>query len=145
MDGMSKGKPVSSTYLELWCRVMDEMFIQLPAYKIAAFGAGLEGERAVRTWRGKMKILEELGFIGIKPGAMGDMHYVIIYNPYHVIRRHYEAKHPAVTEARHTALLARAHEVKAMDMEEPLPTDPIQRTKPPSLFEGFEIDDEIPF
>ena len=28
MDGMNKGKRVSSTYLDLWCRVMDEMFVK---------------------------------------------------------------------------------------------------------------------
>lgn len=130
LDGMTKGSPVSSTYLDLWFRVMDEMFIQLPAPQIAAFGAGFEGERAVRSWRDRMKKLHELGFIDTRPGAMGDLHYVIIFNPYHVIRRHYEAKHPAITEARYTALMARAHEIGADDMDDALLNDPVTRLLP---------------
>jgi hypothetical protein len=141
MDGMTKGKRVSSTYLELWCRVMDEMFIQLQSHSAMAFGSGFEGERAVRTWRERMRWLQEKGFIDIKPGAHGDMSYAILLNPFHVIRRHYEAKDPGVTEARFVALMARAHEIRAEDLDEPLPSEPLRRTK--SL--AAELDDEIPF
>jgi hypothetical protein len=148
MDGMTKGTPVSTTYLDLWFRAMDEMFIQLPAHPIAAFGAGFEGERAVRTWRDRMKKLSALGFIDIKPGAIGDMHYVLIFNPYHVLRRHHAAKHPAITDARFTALLARAHEIGATDMDDIMPADPLVR---PPLAAGTkedfsaDLNDEIPW
>lgn len=142
MDGMNKGKPVSSTYLDLWCRVMDEMFVQLQSPLAMAFSAGYEGERAVRTWRERMKRLNDDGFIDAKPGAFGEMSYAILLNPYHVIRRHYEAKHPAVTNARYNALMARAHEIGATDLEENLPDDPRTRKPPPV---ASDLDDEIPF
>ena len=29
MDDLSEGQPVSSTYLELWCRAIDECFVTL--------------------------------------------------------------------------------------------------------------------
>jgi len=141
MDGMTKGKRVSSTYLDLWCRVMDEMFVQLQSPAGMAFAAGFEGERAVRTWRERMRWLQDNGFIDIKPGAFGDMSYAILLNPYHVIRRHYEAKHPGVTEARYIALMARAHEIRAGDLDEKLPDNPLTRKAPPPT----ELDDEIPF
>lgn len=146
MDGMTKGKRVSSTYLDLWCRVMDEMFVQLQSPSGMAFAAGFEGERAVRTWRERMRWLQDNGFIDIKPGAFGDMSYAILLNPYHAIRRHYDADHPGVTEARYIALMARCHEIRAEDLDEKLPDDPVRRTRPaPASFERNEMDDEIPF
>ena len=140
MDGMTKGKRVSTTYLDLWCRVFDEMFVQVQSPAGMAFASGFEGERAVRTWRERMHWLQDNGFIDIKPGASGDMSYTIILNPYHVIRRHYEADHPGVTEARFIALMARAHEIRADDLDEDLPSDPLKRTELPP-----KLEDTIPF
>src|SRR5262249_3715994 len=37
MDAMSKGKPVSTTYLELWCRAFDECFVTLNKPREMAF------------------------------------------------------------------------------------------------------------
>ena len=127
MDGMNKGHRVSAVYLDLWCTVMDEMFVQLKGKEAMAFYAGFEGERALRTWRDRMRRLANDGFIGIKPGPFGEMSYAIIYNPYHVIRRHYDAGHPSITESRYTALMARAHEVGASDFDVDLPDDPGSR------------------
>lgn len=140
LDGMNKGKRVSGVYLDLWCRVMDEMFVQLQSPLGMAFASGFEGERGVRTWRERMRWLKDHGFIDIKPGAFGDMSYAILLNPYHAIRRHYEAKHPGITEARYIALMSRCHEVRAIDLDEELPDDPLARTP-----KTRDLDDEIPF
>ncbi|MCR3806191.1 hypothetical protein K3Z85_29210, partial [Pseudomonas aeruginosa] len=43
--------------------------------------AGFLGERAVDTWRRRMKKLRELNFIQAKPGASGEFHYVLLVNP----------------------------------------------------------------
>src|SRR5689334_16162213 len=46
MDAMSKGKPVSSTYLELWCRAFDECFVTMNRPLELAFHSGFAGQRA---------------------------------------------------------------------------------------------------
>lgn len=141
MDGMNKGAPVSATYLSLWCMVMDELFLTIQSPTTMAFHAGFEGERAVRTWRDRMKRLKSDGFIDFLPGQAGDITFVLLLNPYHVIRRHAAAKHPALTELRMNTLIARVHEIQGTDMDEKLPNNPLTR-KPPKL---FDLDDEIPF
>src|SRR5882672_8579876 len=50
MDAMSKGKPVSSTYFDLWCRAYDECFVTLNKHREMAFHAGFSGQRAEQTW-----------------------------------------------------------------------------------------------
>ncbi len=131
MDGMNKGYPVSSVYTDLWCRAPDEMFLQLQSHSGLAFSAGFEGERAQRTWRDRIHRLQQQGFIAVQPGPFGDISYAVIFNPYHVIRRHYEAGHPAVTQARFNALLARADEIGADDLTDNLPDNWSTRRPPP--------------
>src|SRR5690242_19275159 len=49
MDSMSKGKPVSGVYLDLWCRAFDEYVIDLNRKGEMAFSAGFVGQRAELT------------------------------------------------------------------------------------------------
>lgn len=118
MDDMSKNKPVSSTYLELFCRGFDDCVIILNKPKEMAFHAGFTGQRAERTWRERLQILTDLGFIRLKEGPSGAMSYALILNPYHVIQGQY-GKHPGVTADKYNALLARALEIGATDLDQP--------------------------
>jgi hypothetical protein len=117
MDGLSKGKPISLTYLELWCRAYDECFVTLTKQEELAFHAGCTGQRALNTWRNKLKSLQDLGFIDIKAGPNGPMSYVLLWNPYHVIKKLHQKKHPGLTQAAYTALVARAIDIGADDLE----------------------------
>lgn len=119
MDSLSKGKPVSSTYLDLWCRTYDDSFIIANKDREMAFFSGFTGERAVRTWATRMRILEDLGFIDIKAGPNGAISYVLVLNPYHVVRKHYKAGH--INEAFFNALKQRMIEIGAQDLEAPTP------------------------
>ena len=118
MDDLSgKGFPVSRTYLELWSRMrIEESFLALNRPEEMAFHAGFEGQRALRTWKDRMQRLVKLGFIGVKPGPLGDLSYAVIYNPYHVIKRAYLAGE--VLENKWQALVIRANEVSAFDLED---------------------------
>jgi hypothetical protein len=49
MDNLSKGKPVSSAYLDLWCRTYDDSLIVANKSREMAFFSGFTGERAERT------------------------------------------------------------------------------------------------
>jgi hypothetical protein len=118
MDDLSgKGFPVSRTYLELWSRMrIEESFLALNRPEEMAFHAGFEGQRALRTWKDRMKRLANLGFIGVKPGPLGDLSYAVIYNPYHVVKRAYLAGQ--VHENKWQALVIRANEVSAFDLDD---------------------------
>jgi hypothetical protein len=108
---------VSRTYLELWSRIrIEESFVALNRPEEMAFHAGLEGQRALRTWKDRMQRLAKLGFIGVKPGPLGDLSYAVIYNPYHVIKRAYLAGQ--VHENKWQALVIRANEVSAFDIDD---------------------------
>ena len=115
-----KGKPVSNTYLELWCRANEQGFLILTKPVEISFASGFSGERGVTTWKQRVRRLEELGFISSKPGASGDLHYVQIWNPYLVIRDHHNTQTDGFSERHYHALLERHHEIGAIDLEEPV-------------------------
>lgn len=117
MDSMSKGKPLSSTYFELWCRAHDECFVTLNKKEEHAFHAGFTGQRSVTTWKDRMRTLAQLGFIDIEPGPSGDLSYALILNPYQVIKDHHQKKNPGVTAAAYNALQQRATEIGADDLD----------------------------
>ncbi len=110
-----KGKPVSQTYLDLWCRTFDDAFVIVSKPREMTYYSGFSGERAERTWDSRMRILADLGFIDFRPGSNGPVHYVLLYNPYHVIARHHEAGR--VNEAAYNALRERVIEIGANDLD----------------------------
>jgi hypothetical protein len=122
MDDMSSGKPLSSTYLGLWCETWDNSMVNIAKPLEMAHAAGFMRERAVYTWSGRMKILKSLNFIDIQPGRAGDISHVLIYNPHYVIRWHHEHKTPGLLPGNFNALLARALEIGAKDMLDGPPT-----------------------
>jgi hypothetical protein len=116
MDGLSNGKPVSSTYLGLWCATWDNSMVNISKNDEMAHAAGFTGQRAAYTWAGRIKILQDLGFIDVKPGKSGPISHVIIWNPHYVIRSHHDRKTPGLVEANFNALLDKALEIGANDM-----------------------------
>jgi hypothetical protein len=117
MDEMSNRYPLSSTYLTLWCSTWDNSFVTLSKSRQMAFAAGFGGQRAVQTWGDRMKRLQDLHFIDIKPGDLGPMTFAIIWNPHMVI------KTPGLTEASYNALVAWALDIGAKDMTDALPPE----------------------
>jgi hypothetical protein len=116
MDWMAKGKPVSRTYLELWCRARDECFVKLDKHTQMAFYAGYSGQRAVQSWQARLRTLDKLGFISIKDGANGPFSFALILNPHTVIKKHYKAGTGGVPKGLYNALMERGVEVKAKDL-----------------------------
>lgn len=109
-----KGMPVSGAYLSLWCRVFDESMVTIQYPTEMAFESGFSGQRAVTTWTARMNYLESLGFIATKEGACGKFNYVLLYNPYIVIKKHHAAK--KIQETQYNALFARAQVIGATDL-----------------------------
>lgn len=116
MDAMSKGKPVFSTYFDLWCRAFDECFVVLKNKEEMAFYAGFQGQRGEQTWKTRMELLDKLGFIRIKGGPHGNLSYALIMNPHKAIQAHHKQKTPTLSEAQYNALLTRLVEIGADDI-----------------------------
>ncbi|HFD32171.1 MAG TPA: hypothetical protein ENJ28_05625 [Gammaproteobacteria bacterium] len=116
MDNLAeKSKPVSMVYFSLWCRVFDESFIEIKSQEEMAFESGFSGQRAVSTWKSRMKNLASLGFIDAKEGAAGEYNYVLLINPYMLLKKYHEED--KVQAGKYNSLFARAQEVGASDLE----------------------------
>lgn len=116
LDSMSNGKPLSDVYLDLWCRAFDEHMLALNRKEEMAFACGFTGQRGVQTWTTRIDILAKLGFVLLAEGPNGPRSYILIINPYPVVKRHKTKKTPGITDALYNALLARASEIGADDI-----------------------------
>ena len=130
MDEMTKGAPVSSTYMTLWCSTWDNGFVQVIKPSEMAFASGFGGQRGEHTWAARMKKLEELQFISLKAGKAGPMTHALIHNPHLILRWHHDNKTPGLVDASFNALVAQALEVGAMDLF-PAPAPPPAPVPPP--------------
>ena len=128
-----KGKPVTSTYLELWCRCNEQGFVNVSKHSDVSFASGFSGERGISTWKQRLRKLEVLGFISIQSGTAGDIHYVQIWNPYLVIKHHAEADTVGFSDKHYNAYLDRYYEIGALDLEE----EPVVATAPAVDFSAF--------
>ncbi|MCI1006831.1 hypothetical protein [Herbaspirillum sp. C7C8] len=117
MDQLSgKGFPLFGTYLALWGRVYDEAFVEIRNEREVAFEAGFSGPRGEVTWRGRMRRLQELGFIDIRAGLASEVQYILIWNPILVIANKYASENIKIDVA-YNALMARLIDVGATDLD----------------------------
>lgn len=118
MDSLSKNKPLSSTYLALWCRLWDESCLIKVDNPIAfAKESGFSGQRALSTWRSRIKKLDELGFIKTKSLAGDPYGYILILSPYYAAKNLYDTK-KYTDEGWFNALWERHNDVGAEDLDE---------------------------
>lgn len=78
-------KTAGRVYLDLWCRAFDDYVVEVRDEYEAAFSSGYEGQRAIRTWRERLDVLERLGFIRTKKTPHGAYRYVLLLEPHQVI------------------------------------------------------------
>jgi hypothetical protein len=113
IDTLTKGQPAGMTYLTIWCRLFLPGIVELASERQMAFEAGFTGERAVDTWRKRMRHLKRLGFIDYKPGTDHDFQWILVLNPHHVAQR----LGGKVQERYRAAWRDRAIEIGAKDLE----------------------------
>lgn len=106
------GKPVSDTYFALWCNSFDGGFVEIKDKGRFAYEAGFTGQRSITTWLGRMKKLQELGFISSKGGFGDDFRYILLINPHWQINEIYKEK--GKTDERFNSLAARMQDIKAV-------------------------------
>lgn len=138
IDSLSKNKPCGLTYFVLWCRAWDDPLLTIENPAVFAAEAGFSGERAVITWRQRMKTLKDLGFIACKEGATGEYHYVLILNPHLVIWK----QRDTIAQSLVMKLFDRGHEIGAKDLIDPVaaltpkapaPPAALPETEPPAV------------
>jgi hypothetical protein len=88
-------------------------------------------------WQERIRLLSELGFIRTAEGMAGEFSHAVVINPHVALRRLKDQKHPGLVASKYNALLERAGEVGAPDVDQ----DP-KAPKPSSGDFGLG---EIPF
>lgn len=101
----------SSVYVELWARVYDEGYVQIKNEIDLVYAAGYDGPRGTRTWRERMMMLEDYGFLKIKPNGAQKFGHVLLVNPLLVAAR--LKKEGRVPQAWWAAFVSRADEIGA--------------------------------
>ncbi len=85
-NGDKTGDP-GSALLELWCRDFGQGIISIKDEAECAYASGYSSNRALRTWRGHMLRLVELGFIKVKADGIHEYGQVLLLNPLAVCAR----------------------------------------------------------
>jgi hypothetical protein len=85
-DLSGKSDP-SRVYLDLWLRCFDDAFLNIVQEDQFAFSSGYKGNRAVRSWRERIKQLKALGFIDVKPRGNTEIAYILLLNPLDTVTR----------------------------------------------------------
>jgi hypothetical protein len=122
IDSLSKNQPAGRTYFGLWARTYDESVLIIENPMSLAAEAGFSGERAVTTWKQRMKALKDMGFVGAEAGSTGEFHYVLIFNPHKVVWQI-----EGIPKQLMLQLRDRAIEVGATDMAPSVPSAPAKK------------------
>ena len=99
----------SRVYFELWCRAFDGGFVELADEDEHAFASGYITGRGTRSWRERMDVLVDLGFIRARQIGTRKYGCVLLVHPHDVIES-LKAKHK-VQEAWYGAFLKRIGEI----------------------------------
>jgi len=85
IDNKTKGKPAGHVYFCLWSRSPDYSLVTINSQQTFAFEAGFSGERAIDTWKGRIRSLQDLGFIKAFSGPSGEFHHIVLYDPVYIL------------------------------------------------------------
>jgi hypothetical protein len=77
---LSGAQNLSNTYLELWGRQSEAGVIEISQELDHVYASGYSSNR-VRSWRERMALLEELGFIKSQPASGQQYKYVLLIHP----------------------------------------------------------------
>lgn len=107
--------PAGKTYFALWLHHYGEGLVRIASEAQIAYEAGYGGQRNVSTFRQHMQVLKEIGFIDFRKGVKGPMHYVLLLNPYNVIKRLRDQKDDTgeklVSDEQYAALVERVNDI----------------------------------
>lgn len=82
-----------STYLTLWLRAQGSGISRIESEADAALEAGYGGQRGITTFRHHMRALKSLGFIDYIEESRGRVKWVLLLNPYRVVKKLFDGGH----------------------------------------------------
>src|SRR5580704_12240137 len=81
-----KGRDISRVYFDLWCRQVDDSFVDVSDEESFAYSSGFTTTgRNVRSWRERIEVLRELGFISVRPNGSRKYGYILLHHPHRVV------------------------------------------------------------
>jgi hypothetical protein len=81
-----KGRDISRVYFDLWCRQIDDSFVEVTDEESFAYSSGFTTTgRNVRSWRERIEMLRELGFISVQPNGSRKYGYILLHHPHRVV------------------------------------------------------------
>lgn len=109
----------SFVYFDLWTRGFDEGTVSIKDDAECAYTSGYTGTRATRSWRERIELLQELGFIDTKPAHNREHAHVLLFDPINVCAE--LRKKRDVPDKWWNAFVGRAQEIGAAvpDLDDP--------------------------
>lgn len=82
-----------TTYTTVWLHYQGHGMSRIENEADAALESGYGGERGITTFRRHMRALKELGFIDFIEESRGRVKWVLLHNPYQVVKQLYADGH----------------------------------------------------
>lgn len=82
-----------TTYMTVWLHSQTSGVARIESEEDAAFESGYGGERGVTTFRRHLRTLKTMGFIDFIEESRGRVKWVLIFNPYQVVKRLHDDGH----------------------------------------------------
>lgn len=82
MKSLTKRVDARTTYVDLMCRIFFVGVVQIHDEQEHAYCAGFTGKRGVKSWRERMKVLKDLGFIYYRPHLQREIGFVLVRDPH---------------------------------------------------------------
>lgn len=120
---LSKGASAAETYFALWSNCVSESIVEMTNKHSLIASAGYTGPSSERTWKERMRKLEQLGFIKIASGQHGDISCVLLLNPHKVLKKHKEARTPGFDQTIYNCILEQIANYGMTDFDEPKKPD----------------------
>lgn len=84
VDSIEGNKKMSQVYFALWCRSTVGV-VEVESEQAMALESGFTGQRAVGTWRERIRSLAGANIIKTAPGFGCDFGFILLRNPYVVL------------------------------------------------------------
>jgi hypothetical protein len=78
---------LSRTYIGLWCENFGEGIVEITSEEHFAEIAGFRGERGLRSWRDRVRMLAALGFLRVHELEARKIGFVAVLRPYSAMKR----------------------------------------------------------
>lgn len=82
-----------TTYMTVWLHSQASGVSRIESEEDASFESGYGGERGVTTFRRHLRTLKQMGFIDFIEESRGRVKWILIFNPYQVVKKLYDDGH----------------------------------------------------